>query len=74
MESLIDDIEQCAPGQWTAEIEEARNKKRLARDHVLAEAAKVAMAAVRVCVRKRQPGLDALARGLAETLSAEAIE
>ncbi len=73
MESLIAAIERCAPGNWTTEIAEARRKNRLARDLVIRETAKAAMTAVRTCIREAQPGVDALARALAETLPAEAI-
>jgi len=74
MEDLIAAIEDCAPGLWEAEIRQARNKDRLARNFVLTETAKAAMATLRACVRSHQAGLDALAKALGESIPAEAIE
>jgi hypothetical protein len=64
MEGLIASIELCAPGQWTAEIEGAKQKKRTSRDDVLREISKAAMNSIRTCIRQKQPGLDALAKAL----------
>lgn len=73
IEGLIAAIEACAPGQWAEDVARARAKDRIARDVVLGEIAKAAMATVRACVRGRQPGLDALATALAAFLPTEAI-
>ncbi|MSQ04318.1 MAG: hypothetical protein EXR71_20965 [Myxococcales bacterium] len=68
LEGLIRAIETCAPGQWSDDMRRAKAKDRLARDFVLTEVAKAAMAAVRACIRTHQPGLEALAKALAEVL------
>jgi hypothetical protein len=73
MEGLIGAIEGCAPGQWQQDLARAKSKDRIARDFVLVEAAKAGMATLRACIRRHQPGLDALALALAEVLSREAI-
>lgn len=73
MESLLDAIGACAPGQWKAELAVAKGKDRLARDFVLTEISKAAMTAVRACVRAKQPGIDGLAKALAAIIPPEAI-
>lgn len=68
MEGLIRAIESCAPGQWHEDLARAKSKDRISRDFVLVEAAKAGMAALRACIRRHQPGLEALALALAEVL------
>jgi hypothetical protein len=71
MEGLIQAIERCAPGRWDEDIARAKRKNRISRDYVLVEAAKAGMTELRACIRRHQPGLEALARALAEALPGE---
>jgi hypothetical protein len=73
MEGLIASIRTCAPGFWPDVFAAAIAKDRFARDRVLMETAKLAMASIRACVRDRQPGLDRLAKAIASTVPKEAL-
>jgi hypothetical protein len=73
LEGLIDAVGQCAPGQWSTDIRNAKRKDRGARDFVLQEVAKATMAGVRTCVRAQQPGLDGLVKALTALIPPKAI-
>lgn len=73
MEGLIRTIGTCETNQPVEYVARAKAKDRIARDLVLSAAAKSSMASLRACIRRHQPGLDALARALVEVVPTELI-
>lgn len=73
LEGLLAAIEECTQDQPLEGMVEAKAKDRVARDLILKAVAKATLAAVRACVRARQPGLDALVKALADSLPRESI-
>ncbi|MCB9539894.1 MAG: hypothetical protein H6704_27085 [Myxococcales bacterium] len=70
MEGLLHAIGTCAPGEWPTELAAARDHKdRLCRDIVLKKVALAARLDLRACVRRHQPGLDALVEAIATAWS-----
>lgn len=73
LEGVLLHIQACAPGRWTADLARACAKRPglIERDRVFKALAPAAERAVRDCVRRDQPGLEALARAVAAHLVPE---
>jgi hypothetical protein len=70
VEGLLRSIQACDPTLLPREMTRALQKKLNDRDIVFIEVAKQAQVALRRCVRKAQPGIDALASALAALVPA----
>jgi len=73
IEGLLRSIRACEPTLVPSNMEAALRKKLNDRDLVFNEAKKEARRTLRDCVRKAQPGLDALAKAIAGVIPLEAI-
>lgn len=73
LEGLLRSVHDCDPTLLPDNVARALTKKLNDRDLVLNELKKAPLRALRDCVRKAQPGLDALARAIAAIVSPDAI-
>lgn len=73
LEGLLRNVRACDPALLPDNMARALTKKLNDRDIVLNELKKAHRLALRDCVRKAQPGLDALARAIAASVSPDTI-
>lgn len=69
VEGLLRDIQRCDATVLPASITAALRKELNERDLVFNEVKKLDRRSVRDCIRQKQPGLDALARGISALVS-----